>query len=328
MRARLVALRNRLASVLEVAGDDDDAGSAEPEPTPAAATPDHAAALRRAPVPDGWSEADLMRVFHSFRIDDSPPGAMAPYADDAMWRFLHTLSLADGIEGRALELGANPYFITWLLERFTELDLDCANYFDGPPGPREQTLAYELDGTVHEQTVPFEHFNLEEDRFPYDDDVFDLVVFCEIIEHLLNDPLHTLREIHRVLQPGGHVVISTPNVARAGNVVGIVAGENIYDPYSGFGPYGRHNREFNLHELVLLVKFAGFTVEQSFTADAHAEDLSHRPAYDDLMRLTASRAPDLGQYLFVLARADSEPRPARPSFLYRSWPPDEIVEYP
>ena len=37
----------------------------------------------------------------------------------------------------------------------------------------------------------------------------DVVVFLHVIEHL-PDPLSTLRAIHRVLKPGGHLVIETP----------------------------------------------------------------------------------------------------------------------
>lgn len=37
----------------------------------------------------------------------------------------------------------------------------------------------------------------------------DVVIFLHVIEHL-PDPLATLKAVHRVLKPGGHVVIETP----------------------------------------------------------------------------------------------------------------------
>lgn len=41
---------------------------------------------------------------------------------------------------------------------------------------------------------------------------FDTVFFLEIIEHLLDDQLDaTVRELHRVLRPGGNVIVTTPN---------------------------------------------------------------------------------------------------------------------
>lgn len=39
---------------------------------------------------------------------------------------------------------------------------------------------------------------------------FDTVISCETIEHVAN-PVQALREIHRVLRPGGHLLLTTPN---------------------------------------------------------------------------------------------------------------------
>jgi len=48
---------------------------------------------------------------------------------------------------------------------------------------------------------------------PYDSASFDLVVLSEVIEHL-ESFMPIVREIGRVLRPGGHFVMSTPNMAR------------------------------------------------------------------------------------------------------------------
>ena len=117
----------------------------------------------------------------------------------------------------------------------------------------------------------FKQFNIEAEKFPYDDNSFDVVLFCEIIEHLLSDPVHALTEIRRVLKPGGDLVLTTPNVARLENARKIIAGENVYDPYSGHGPYGRHNREYTQEDLFSLLTANGFTVRTIFTADVHPE---------------------------------------------------------
>lgn len=49
------------------------------------------------------------------------------------------------------------------------------------------------------------------DRFPWPDDFFDVVTAWEVFEHLEN-PHHALREIHRILRPGGVLIVSIPNV--------------------------------------------------------------------------------------------------------------------
>jgi 2-polyprenyl-3-methyl-5-hydroxy-6-metoxy-1,4-benzoquinol methylase len=43
-----------------------------------------------------------------------------------------------------------------------------------------------------------------------DDDVFDVVVLADVIEHL-TDPVTTVREIRRVLKPGGRLLLLTPD---------------------------------------------------------------------------------------------------------------------
>jgi 2-polyprenyl-3-methyl-5-hydroxy-6-metoxy-1,4-benzoquinol methylase len=47
-------------------------------------------------------------------------------------------------------------------------------------------------------------------EMPFEDDSFDLVVSSEVIEHT-PEPFKALEELHRVLKPGGVLVISTPN---------------------------------------------------------------------------------------------------------------------
>ncbi len=48
-------------------------------------------------------------------------------------------------------------------------------------------------------------------KLPYPDRSFDLVVSVETIEHLEN-PYHILREFSRLLKPSGFLIVSTPNV--------------------------------------------------------------------------------------------------------------------
>ncbi len=59
--------------------------------------------------------------------------------------------------------------------------------------------------------VPVDVADLNNDPLPYPDDAFDLVTCTEVIEHLEHFRA-PLREIHRILRPGGLLVVSTPNV--------------------------------------------------------------------------------------------------------------------
>jgi SAM-dependent methyltransferase len=279
------------------------------------------------PTPEGLTLADVDACYRSWSVNGEPVGHMDAYVDDSELRFLHTWGLVRHESGRCLELGANPFFTTYLLDAHTALDLTLANYY-GVTGQHTETLSYTPPGAAEPVTLdrPSSTFNVEEDVFPFEDDAFDVVLFCEMLEHLLMNPVAALREIHRVLRPGGVLVLTTPNVVRLDNALSVVAGRNIYDPYSGYGPYGRHNREYTSDELRRLLEFAGFQVETSFTADGHESTAASHAEYRDVAPLVEGRRDELGHYLFFRARASGTPREGLPSFLYRSWPEGAIVE--
>ena len=113
---------------------------------------------------------------------------------------------------RVLELGSNPYFLTVLLRRRFDFDLELANYFGGSLENSRYTHVATLDGKPIE--FPYSHFNIEVDPFPYEDRSLDCVLFCEILEHLLIDPDRAVGEMARIVKPGGFLVISTPNATR------------------------------------------------------------------------------------------------------------------
>lgn len=280
------------------------------------------------PLPDAVSYADIETLFRTWSVNREPVGHLDVYVDDSIQRFLHTWGMVRSDRGRCLELGANPYFTTYLLDSYTDLDLTLANYY-GSSGETTETVSYLPRGANSRVEVEYRShmFNVEEELFPFESAQFDVVLFCEMIEHLLMSPLATLNEIRRVLQPGGILVLTTPNVARLANVLAMVNGANIYDPYSGYGPYGRHNREYIRHELHRLLEFAGFEVEYSFTADGHDWNVFDWPRHTGVAPLVSFRSPDLGQYLFVRARLAGPARAGLPSFLYRSWPAERVVEY-
>ena len=271
------------------------------------------------PLPAGWSEDDLRRLISSVQVEDASIEELKPYVEADFKRFVYTLSLVPEQTGqRILELGANPYFTTTLLRKFRSADLHLANFFDKPGREGKQKVTIHSTGEVIEYA--FEQFNIEAETFPYDDNSFDVVLFCEIIEHLLTDPVHALTEIRRVLKPGGDLVLTTPNVARLENARKIIAGENVYDPYSGHGPYGRHNREYTQEDLFSLLTGNGFTVRTVFTADVHPEPASC-VSLRTLAPLLKNRQTDLGQYIFCRCSVNFESKnspPVRSARLYRN----------
>jgi len=281
------------------------------------------------PLPEGVTEKQLFDFLTSVRVQDAPQAEMCAYGTHDFRRFVYTWGMASDVKGKCLELGGNPYFTTMLLKKFTDLEISAANYFGHENnGEYSQTVDYLELNTCEKrsQGFIFQHFNIESDRFPYPDGEFDLVIFAEIIEHLLNDPCKVLREIKRVLKPNGTLILTTPNVARLENVTRLISGANIHDPYSGYGPYGRHNREYNRHELDQLLRFEGYEPSICFTADVHANNAQAFCSVEKIADLLRFREHDLGQYIFIKATAKSDiQNTKRPSWLYRSYPEGELV---
>ena len=280
-------------------------------------------------LPPGTSSAEVRELLESLAIDGAPVGELANYVAEDFERFVITWSMTRGMSGRLLEIGANPYFTTVLLLEYSELSIELSNFFGISTRAEydHQLIRYlRANGEVVDRSLEFRTLNVEVDRFPYDDNSFDTVLFCEVIEHLQTDPVAALLEIRRILRSDGHLVLTTPNVARLENVARILAGANIYDPYSGYGAYGRHNREFTRHELHRLLTYCGFESIESFTADVHDHNAEGFFRVGAFAPLVERRSPDLGQYLFVKAVAGTGPPvDRRPSFLYRSLP-EGVIE--
>lgn len=277
-------------------------------------------------LPGGHSRDAILASLLSLEMDRPEPGELQAYGRADCDRFIQTLSLVLDQPGAALEIGANPYFTTILLKQFRSLDLHLTNYFSGPAADSSQDVAYTtVTGRRIAETFRYSNVNVETMRLSQNDDAFDVVLFCEVLEHMTNDPLAALAEIKRVLKPGGYLVLTTPNAVRLENVARLVAGYNLYDPYSGYGPYGRHNREYTVGELERLMLHCGFVREILFTADVSP------PAPDGLAEAAAmahaARGSDAetGQYIFSRWRNAAPMTIAKPSWLYRSYPREELV---
>lgn len=282
------------------------------------------------PVPDGYTKEKILEALSSTTINGSVIGEFRGYVTADCERFLHTLNLVPQGEGELLEIGGSPYFTTLLLTRFRpKYKLNITNFFNGGPRIESQRVHFDgFDGEPEDHEFNFHNLNIEEWEFPYKDGQMDVVVFGEVLEHMTNDPLHAIREINRVLNQDGVLILTTPNAARWENALAFLEGRNIYDPYSAYGPYGRHNREYTRHELHQLLTFGGFEADVEYTANVH-EDIpasnSTLKAAKRAVRALKNREYDLGQYMFTRWRKVDSSSKGRPAWLYRSYPQDELV---
>jgi ubiquinone/menaquinone biosynthesis C-methylase UbiE len=102
-----------------------------------------------------------------------------------------------GNEKEYLDIGSGSGDLVKLLKKHINIKSSCCDYTD--------TLM-KLSG----QHVDIVDLNTNK-HLPYQDSRFDIVTATEVIEHL-EDFRAILREIYRVLKPGGICVLSTPNI--------------------------------------------------------------------------------------------------------------------
>lgn len=73
------------------------------------------------------------------------------------------------------------------------------------------------------EIIEFKQVDLETDRFPDSEGAFDVVICNQVFEHLKNI-FQPLSEIHNVLKPGGHLILSVPNISALHNCALILFG--------------------------------------------------------------------------------------------------------
>lgn len=106
------------------------------------------------------------------------------------------------------------------------------------------------------------------EKVPLPDASVDLVFALEIIEHLTS-PYHLVAEAARILKSGGHVVLTTPNVTRIGNIFKLLIGRTLNDRLAPPGyddpddEWRPHAREYAMHEITDMLRQAGFEVAEA-----------------------------------------------------------------
>ena len=158
---------------------------------------------------------------------------------------------------------------------------------------------------------------------PFENESFDCVVLCEVIEHLVEDPYGVILKLKACLKPGGLFILSTPNVASLIRVNNLLHGENIYHPYSGFGIYDRHNREYTSKELVSLLEHAGFKIIEKKTSNIVPFEKDGFVHFGGIADNLKSRIDDLGNFVFISAVNVGDAETKRPDWLYDNYPEEQ-----
>ncbi len=178
------------------------------------------------------------------------------------------------------------------------------------------------------RVIPCIHLDLNR-RFPIEDEKFGFVSCVEGIEHL-QDHFEFVRECHRVLKPGGRLVLSTPNILNlASRLKFLMSGfySLVPRPINEFSlvPVFDHIHPQTYYQLRYMLHTQGFEIERVETdllrrsavaliflrpfiqlymirTMRKESDPLQRQANREIRRVLASRKLLLGRTLIVVAR--------------------------
>lgn len=127
---------------------------------------------------------------------------------------------------------------------------------------------------------------------------FDCVFMGEILEHFA-EPAEVLKGVHRVLRPGGRLIVTVPNVASLGSRWCLVYHGYLLDGWV------EHRQHFNIRELSRMLREQGFEPE-TITSDfvdvprlGMRSEYMGRPWLLKLLVRLAERYPQMGKSLLV-----------------------------
>lgn len=215
-------------------------------------------------------------------------------------RYILQNARAGGQSPRVLDIGAQigafAHYAAQLGCRVSALDYASFQKIYGP--------------IAAEHGVDYRECDLAAGPLPFANESFEFVTYTDVIEHHAFSPRRVLREIHRVLIPGGCVIILTPNQASIYNRLLLLAGGSIYGDFDHFfdtaaeeSVYPGHHHEFTRAELRAALERTKFKVRE---CRAIEEDLA---ALQYFRRLYPARASHPGQRRARIVRT-----------LGRAWP--------
>jgi glycosyltransferase involved in cell wall biosynthesis/SAM-dependent methyltransferase len=263
-----------------------------------------------------------VRVDPEYILSWAPDESAKGYIETHLTRFEKTLAITPpgGPDDRILEMGSYLQITPALETRLGYGEVRGCYY--GPAGKVDQRSVQSIDGEQFHCAL--ELFDAERDRFPYDDGYFSTVLCCELVEHLTEDPLHLMAEINRILRPGGHLVLTTPNIGSLRAIAAILTGYHpgffpayIRPRVAGEQPEARHNREYTAREIALLFYYSGFETTLLETGPFRDES---KPEHEWVKHLLAryEMPEDLrGDGIYAVGRKTGPVRERYPVWLYQ-----------
>lgn len=125
--------------------------------------------------------------------------------------------------------------------------------------PEQDEGGHTLQESISIEHIPFD-LNQAKNVELWPKGEFDLIVFCEVIEHLCEAPEYALLLFHSLLTANGHLFCSTPNAAALFKRYKLFFGHQPYAKIRYFSSNPGHYREYTKKELSEMGEKCGFDV--------------------------------------------------------------------
>lgn len=177
------------------------------------------------------------------------------YNKERYWNIIDLLETESNQNDDALEIGSFPGQLSVILKQTCFPQLNC---IDIDPS--------KIENLYSKYNINVKRCNIETEPLPYASDSMDIIIFTELLEHMRINLLYTLREINRVLKPGGSLILSTPNITPANRLKFFLGYDYQENPVSAFKTLERiglmgHIRLYTESEARKLLEATGFKVK-------------------------------------------------------------------
>lgn len=106
--------------------------------------------------------------------------------------------------------------------------------------------------------------HLEAGSSPSTDEVYDMVMLHDVLEHLHDSPRDLLVQLLRLLKPSGFLYVTVPNHVNARKRLSVLLGKTSLPAYPFYywspGPWRGHVREYTKGDCKLLAEYLGLEV--------------------------------------------------------------------
>ena len=173
-------------------------------------------------------------------------------------RLARTIDLiyASKPEGKLLEIGTSGLIPVALKELCPDLEVHVTNFDKSLP----EITEIEVSMNSKTRIVTAACVDLEHEPLPFADETYDMVVCCEVLEHMEIDPMYMLEQVNRVSKQDASLLLTTPNVLSSRGLSKMLEGLEpyFYMQYHKTREYHRHNYEYSARSLYRVLTCAGY----------------------------------------------------------------------